>query len=88
MKPQRFACVGFLVAGLLTGCATTEKEPAAGTAKTDSDDYAAYTPTGSHISDRVQKKKLKTSAEKKNYDEQLMQKMQQEQPDPQGPLPH
>lgn len=86
MPKLRRLGLALLVASILAGCATTADQPAAG--KKSSDDEAEYIPTGSHISNRVKKKQLESSDAKKTHDQQLMQEMQKQQPDPQDPLTH
>lgn len=86
MNPRHVLSSALLAALLLTGCASPNS-PTAGASKEDADDdTASYVPTGSHISQRVKKKQTKASAEKNEHDQQLLQEMQQKQPDPAGPM--
>ena len=80
-------CLGCMALFLVAGC-TSEPQSAAGNpAKAESEEYADYVPTGSHIPAKVKKQNLRPSADKTAQDQELMRKMQIEQPDPAGPLP-
>lgn len=75
MKSLRTVAMGMVAVCLLTACSTTpEKKTAEGTS--NEKDYVRYRPTGSHISERMPRKKTVVKDEDRERDQNTVGQMQ------------
>ena len=78
MKSLRVTSLGLVAIGLFASCATTPEQKAADKAKEDAEGYVRYVPTGSHISERVSRKKAKVDEGKTQSDQDLVRDLQRD----------